>query len=280
MAVTGLLCQVFPQTLEPESLAGGLTAEAAQAFGLPPGTPVVVGLHDGAAANIGVRAVNAGDACITLGTNFVFRPATGERLTTRCFSYRIAPNRWAWVNNVPIASPQLDIAAELLLPKIAEMPERHRCLGALATAAAPGCNGLVVQRALAGQEAQFRQRVQSAIQADYDAGHIYRATLEAIAYGVLDLVNTAKRDGARPHRYVASGGSNQNIAFLQVLAALLNAPIEIGRAEAGLLGAGMAAALYSGWYATLDQAMAAMTSPHPVVDPDPAAVEYYHREQR
>lgn len=280
MTFTGLPCQTFPTTLEPQSFAGGLTEGAAQAFGLPPGTPVVVGMHDGAAANWGVRAVNAGDACITLGTNFAFRPATGEQLTTRCFSYRIAPDRWAWVNNVPIASPQLDIAAELLLPDVGTMAERHHQLGALAKAAAPGCNGLLIQRALAGQEAQFRERIQSAIATSYDQGVIYRAVLEAIAYGVLDLVRAAKHDGARPHRYVAGGGSAHNIAFLRVLAALLNTPVEIGRAEAGLLGAAMAAALYSDWYATLDAAMAAMTTPHPVVDPDPDAVAYYRNIQR
>jgi ribulose kinase len=99
--------------------------------------------------------------------------------------------------------------------------------------------------------------------------------LEAIAYGVRDLVNTAKGNGVVPRRFVTSGGSTQNLAFVKVLAAVLDTPIEIGKAEAGLVGAAMAAALYSGWYATLEEAMAAMTSEHAVVQPDPEAVRYY-----
>jgi len=273
--ITGLPPDALPRTLEPHELAGGLMADAAAALGLPAGTSVVVGLHDGPAANLGVRAIRAGDCCLTLGTNFVFRAATGARLTTHCFCYSVAPGSWAWVNNVPISSTQLDIVARSLQEDVPEVAERHLHLGRLADRVAPGAEGLVMRRIVPGQEEILRETIRRAQGDGYGEGVIYRAMVEAIAFGVRDLVNTAKRDGVAPRRFVATGGSAQNRAFLKVLSAVLNTPIEIGEPEAGLIGAGIVAAVGSNWYAALEQAMAAMTSAHPVVQPDPDAVAYY-----
>lgn len=273
--MTGLPRAAFPVILAPQQVTGGLTPDAAAALGLPQATPVVVGLHDGAAANLGTRAVQAGDACLTLGTNFVFRAVTGARLLSKCFSYTVAPGRWAWVNNVPSASTQFDIVAETLRSDLAEMAERHRALGQLADQVAPGAQGLAIERMIPGEEAAWQQRIQASQQAGYEDGVIYRAVAETIALGVHALVQTAKRDGVRPQRFVATGGSAQNRHFLNVLAAVLDAPIEIGAPEAGLLGVGMVAAVGSGWYPTVQEAMAQMTTPGPIVYPDPDAVPFY-----
>lgn len=273
--LTGLPPTAFPTILQPQQIAGGLTPAAASALGLPPGTPVVVGLHDGAAANLGTRAVAAGDACFTLGTNFVFRAVTGERLPSGTFAYTVMPERWAWVNNVPSASTQFDLVAESLRGDLTSMAERHQTLGQLADQVPPGAQGLFIQRMLPGAEAVLTQRLHALRQAGYADGVIYRAMAEALAVGVYGLVQTAIRDGARPRRLVAMGGSVQNRHFLQVLTAVLGAPIEIGPAEAGLLGVGMVAAVASGWYPTIEVAMAQMTTPGPLVHPDPAAVQFY-----
>ncbi|MCE7985994.1 MAG: hypothetical protein DYG89_32860 [Caldilinea sp. CFX5] len=275
LTLTGLPERAFPVTLPAHQVAGRLMPDASAALGLPPGIPVVVGLHDGAAANLGTRAVAAGDACFTLGTNFVFRAVNGPRLLSGCFCYTVAPERWAWVNNVPSASAQFDIAAEILRPDLPTMAARHGVLGQLAEQVAPGAQGLAIRRSLPGAEAALVQQVQAARQAGYGDGVIYRALAEAIAFGVRDLVQAAMRDGIRPQRFVATGGSVQNRHFLHVLTAILCAPIEIGTAEAGLLGVGMVAAVGSGWYPTVAAAMAQMTTPGPLVYPEPTAVQFY-----
>nr|HMN28522.1 FGGY family carbohydrate kinase [Caldilineaceae bacterium] len=106
-ALTGLPPSVFPTILEPHCLAGVLTTDAGAALGLPTGIPVVAGLHGGAAANIGIGAVEVCDACLSLGPNFVLRAVNGLHLPVPATGYLVAPERWAWVNNVPAASPQL-----------------------------------------------------------------------------------------------------------------------------------------------------------------------------
>ncbi len=275
LAVTGLPHQAFARTLDPQQLVGGLLANASASLELPEGTPVVVGLHDGAASSLGARAIDVGDTCLTLGTNFVLRAVTGERLTARSFSYQILPGRWTWVNNVPKASAQLDLVAELLRQEQNEVAQVHPLLGALAEAVAPGSNGLVIERILAGQEALLRQRIHLAQAAGHDKGLIYRAMMEAIGEGVLDLAKRSRRDGASLQRFVATGGGVHHAHLLRLLSAMLNAPIEVAEAEAGLIGAGIAAAVGSGWYSSLAEAMVAMTSPGKMIYPDPVIAEQY-----
>jgi sugar (pentulose or hexulose) kinase len=276
IAMTEMARECFPPTLPPQQVVGGLLPDAAELLKLPAGTPIVVGLHDGAASSIGARSIHVGDACLTLGTNFVLRAITGERLTARSFSYLVLPERWAWVNNVHKASAQLDIVAELL-HEVAhqEVRESHASLGRFADEVAPGCNGLVIERMLAGQEREFRLRIDEARLAGHSQGHIYRALMESLASGVLDLLQRARRDGATPSRFVATGGGVHNRHFLRLLAAMLDAPIEVAQAEAGLIGAGIVAAVGGGWYATVTEAVDAMTAPGEILYPDPITAKHY-----
>jgi sugar (pentulose or hexulose) kinase len=283
IAMTGLPREAFPRSLPPQQIVGGLLAGAAETLELAQGTPVVVGLHDGAASSLGARAIHAGDACLTLGTNFVLRACTGDRLTSRSFAYTILPGRWTWVNNVPKASAQLDMVAETLCPGQGDARELHRHLGAMAEEVAPGSNGLVIERMAAGQmpgqEARLRERVKAAQTAGHTPGAIYRAMMESIGEGVLGLVDRSRQDGATHQRFFAAGGSVHHCHLLRLLAAMLDAPVEVAEAEAGLIGAGMAAAVGSGWYPTLVDAMNAMTSPGSIVAPDPVNAQLY-RELR
>ena len=275
LALTGLSPDAWPLILEPHGIAGALTEAAGQALGLPAGIPVVAGMHDGAAANAGVRAVEVGDACLTLGTNFVLRAVNGSPLPIPATGYVVAPGRWAWVNNVPGASTQLDIVAQSLLGDLAEIGEHHARLGQLAGEVAPRATGLALDLIKPGCEDDLRRAVAAAQQASYTDGVIYRAILEAVALGVRGLLRRAQGHGARPQRFVATGGSAQNLAFVRVLAGVLGAPIEIGCTEGGVLGAGMAAAVGAGWFASMDEATARMSRPGPIIQADSGAVAAY-----
>ena len=62
---------LFPPVRPSQAVAGELHADAAQATGLRPGTPVVVGAGDVPASAIGLGAVEPGVACTLLGTNIL-----------------------------------------------------------------------------------------------------------------------------------------------------------------------------------------------------------------
>ncbi len=255
MELSGLPITAFPVILDPWAVAGHLSPHAAAELEIPTGTPIVTGLHDGAAASIGTGAIAPGDTCLTLGTNFAVRVVAGDRPSFDCFGYLVAPGSWAWVNNVSGVSPWLDRAATTLLEYPDELGEKHRCLGGLAAAVSPGTRLPTLK---VGDAISLPERGGDGGRAGFSPGEIYLAALCAAADGVRGLVERAAGCGAHATRFVATGGSAHNGQLLRVLAATLGQPISVGHPEAGLLGAGMVAAIGAGWHATLAEAWGAM----------------------
>ena len=250
MQLSGLPKSAFPTILEPWEVAGGLTQNAASALDLPCDTPVVVGLHDGAAANVGTGAVNPGDACLTLGTNFALRVVTGARPQADCFGYLVAPGQWAWVSSVPNVATQLDLVANALMDAPVELDVQHQ---RLSDAAAAVVTGEPLPALPSGETASLLTAVQSARSQGHTEGQVYLAILHLAASSLRELVQRAERDGAPVRRFVATGGGARNAQLLRLLATELGKPIEVGHPEAGLLGAGMVAAIGAGWYPTLSE---------------------------
>jgi sugar (pentulose or hexulose) kinase len=255
MELSGLPVTAFPAILDPWAVAGNLSPNVAENLALPAGIPVVAGLHDGAAANIGTGALAPGDTCLTLGTNFALRVVTGDRPPSRCFGYVVAPGRWAWVNNVSGVSPWLDRVATTLLEHPADLAEKHGSLGEMAAAVSPGAR---LPPLKVGDVISIPGLRGVGDWGGSSPGEIYLAALRAAADGVRCLVERAQRCDAHARRFVVTGGSARNEHLLRVLAATLGQPIQVGHPEAGLLGAGMVAAIGAGWYGTLAEAWGAM----------------------
>lgn len=258
MEISGLAANVFPEIGDYWDPAGVLASEAAGALGLPPGVSVVVGAHDGAAANIGTGALDPGDACLTLGTNFALRVVTVQRPRTDCFGYVVAPGRWAWVNSAPGVATKLDMVAAALLDGPDDLMTRHRILGAQAMAIDAAPDALSPSLV---DGADLQESVKEAFRDNRSRGAIYRSFLVAAAAALGGLVETASRHGAPASRFVATGGGAQSAALLHHVAIALRAPIQVGHPEAGLLGASMVAAIGAGWYKDLAEARDFMTGP-------------------
>ena len=276
--LSGLPASALPAILDPHCLAGGLTAGASQALGLPVGLPVVVGQHDGAAANLGVGAIRPNDGCFTLGTNFVFRGVMGQHPGTHAMGYWVAPGVWAFVGNIGPATRQFELMTRALGAEDDDLSILHKRLSPLAEAVLPGSGGLVLGP-LPGDEAEVCKSVREARRAGYAPGAIYRAILEAVSGAEMRLVDRARQAGAQPTRFITTGGGAVNRAFAQILADRLNAPVEMGHTEGGILGAGMAAAVGAGWYASLEEALAGMGTLGPIIQPDPGAVKFYAQRE-
>ncbi len=252
--LTGLALDTFPAIRDGHALAGTLTPSAAQALGLPTGTPVITGYHDGGAAGIGTGTIAAGDTCLTLGSNLAFRPVSPARLTD-CFGYPITRDAWAWVDSVAGSAVRLDHVTATLSGTSQATPEQHQQLAELGLRVPAGSGG-------------------------HEPGALYRATVEAITLDVRRLMDRAIRNGARPTRLVATGGATDNPLMLHVLSAVLGMPIEIGPPEAGILGTAIGAAVASGWLPSIEAGVATMVQTAPGVEPDPEDVAVYRDMRR
>jgi L-ribulokinase len=95
-----------------------------------------------------------------------------------------------------------------------------------------------------------------------DAPHIFKALVEATAFGSKAIVDRFNTEGVKIERVVAIGGVAKKSPFvMQTLANVLQMPIKVVKSEqACALGAAMCAATAAGVYPTIEAAQAAMSS--------------------
>ncbi len=93
-----------------------------------------------------------------------------------------------------------------------------------------------------------------------DAPRIFRALVEATAFGSKAIVDRFLEEGVRIDGVIALGGVAKKSPFvMQVVADVLNMPIKVARSEqACALGSAMAAAVAAGVYATVAEAQQKM----------------------
>ncbi|MFW6363953.1 MAG: ribulokinase [Spirochaeta sp.] len=111
-----------------------------------------------------------------------------------------------------------------------------------------------------------------------DAPRMYRALVEATAYGARAITERFQEQGIDIQSVVALGGISQKSAFvMQTVADVLNMEIEVSAAEqAGALGAAMFAATAAGLYDTVQEAQTAMSAGVlKTYTPDPGKARVY-----
>ncbi|WP_353718243.1 ribulokinase [Dyadobacter sp. 676] len=95
-----------------------------------------------------------------------------------------------------------------------------------------------------------------------DSARIFKALVEATAYGSKAIVERFRNEGVPIHQVIAIGGVAKKSAFvMQTLADVLDMPIKVAASEqACALGAAMFAAVAAGVHDTLQEAQEAMSS--------------------
>lgn len=93
-----------------------------------------------------------------------------------------------------------------------------------------------------------------------DAVKIYRALVEATAYGAKAIVERFHEEGVDIEEVVASGGIPKKSPFvMQVMSDVMNVPVKVSNADqSGALGAAMFASVAAGLYADIGAAQKKM----------------------
>ncbi|WP_428386180.1 ribulokinase [Mucisphaera sp.] len=110
------------------------------------------------------------------------------------------------------------------------------------------------------------------------AAEMYRALIEATAFGSLAIIERIEAHGVAVEAVVMCGGiAEKNAMAMQIYADVLNRPIRIARSgQACALGAAVFGAVVGGAHADTDAAVAAMTGTKDVVyEPDSERVAAY-----
>lgn len=107
---------------------------------------------------------------------------------------------------------------------------------------------------------------------------IYRALVEATAFGAKAIADRLSREGVAIREIIAMGGiAKKSRLVMQVTADVMGMPIKVVESEqACALGAAIFAAVASGAYSTVEEAQARMASPFgETFEPNPENVEAY-----
>ena len=274
------------------SRAGSLTEKMAARFGLKPGIAVAVGNVD---AHVGVPAAGItepGKLLAIIGTSTCHMALSRERHDAPgicgIVEDGILPGCWGYESGQSCVGDHFAWFAEKLVPQAYHQKAEesgmsiHAYLTELAAAYQPGESGLLALDWWNGNRS---------ILADFDLTglligmtlrtkpeEIYRALIEATAYGMRMVTENYQKHGVQIEEIYALGGiSQKNELAMQIYADVLKMPVRvIDCDQGGALGSAIFAAAAAGIYESVAEAICAMAAPVlRVYEPDGAHASVY-----
>ena len=262
----------LPRLLWPSEIAGEVTPAAAEATGIPAGTPVAAGTIDAwsEAASVGVR--EPGDMMLMYGTTMFMVEVLSK--------IRASPSLWGTVGLFPgtrnlAAGMATSGALTAWLKKISgDLP--YERLVEEAAGVAPGSNGLVVLPYFAGERTPLfdpkARGVICGLTLSHGRGHLYRALLEGTAYGVRHIFEVMREAGEGGRRLVAVGGGTRGGLWTQIVSDVTEKTQELPRET---IGASYGDALLAAIAGGLAEPGTGWNSISAVVEPDAELSEIY-----
>ncbi len=292
---------VFPSVLAPGTIAGVLSAAAAAATGLRPGTPVVVGGADTQLGLVGIGVVEPGRFTVVGGTFWQQTIGLSEalidpkaRLRTLCHAL---PGQWMmeglgfysglamrWFRDAFCDLEKLE--AQRTGVDAYSLMERS------AMGVPPGSNGVI--GILSNLMTASRWIHASPAFMQFDIGdpansgkkECIRAIEEAAAYVSYGHLQVIEEITARPIDHaVFTGGASKGTLWPRILADVLGIPVSVPRVkESTALGAAIFAGIGVRLYADVPTAARQVVSFESTLEPDPDVhrryVELYERWSR
>jgi xylulokinase len=270
----------------PGGRLGEVTAEAAQATGIPAGLPVYATANDKAVEALG-SGLEEGTVLLSLGT-YIAAMTIGSSSASADDSYWVnfaaRPGKYLYESTgIRRGMWMVSWYRTLLEGSHGEEPEMTRledALNAEASQLAPGSNGLLtLPDWLAPGHAVWRRGALVGFDGSQGRAHIYRSILEGIALTMAN--NTAAMEkalGCRLSPVLVSGGGSRSDLMMQIVADVFDRPARRTTVtDAAGLGAAICAAVGHGIYPDWDQATAAMVAIGGQFTPDPRAVRAYRQ---
>lgn len=278
------------ELLEPAAPAGTLSPKWARRLGLSERTVVAIGVIDAHAAVLGCGATVPGTMVAVMGTsvcNLLVSPEHARPIGIQgVVRDGIVPGMWAyeagqagfgdtfgWFARTMASADVADVAAlsgrsvfEVLESQAA--PLRPAESGVLVLDWFNGNRSVLIDSRLAGAILGMTLGTRP--------HHVYRALLEAAAFGQRIIVEAFESAGVAVDRYLACGGiPRKSPLLMQIMADVLGRPVEVASsAHTSAVGAAMHAAIATG---ALDWDSAAAAAPPiaRVYEPDPRASAAY-----
>jgi xylulokinase len=271
LEASGMRREQMPELIEGNGVIGPVAAARAEALGLPEGVKVVGGGADNAAAACGVGALAQGQGFVSLGTSGVllaardsYAPDPESAVHTFCHA---VPDRWYQMGVVLAATDSLNWLSRILESTPRALTEE---LGT--QIGAPG--RLLFLPYLSGERTPHNDSATRGAFLNLDVStnraDMVRAVLEGVSFALRDCLAALQSTGAGLDRVLAIGGGAQSVYWVELLATVLNLPVDLP--ERGEFGAALGAARL---------AICGSTGAHPeeVMRPPPVARTVMPRQE-
>lgn len=266
-AAAGLPTDLVPPVLSPGSQAGELSTAAADATGLPPGLPLIVGGADHVLSAYAAGINAEGDWLVKLGgAGDILAAADRPVIDARLYlDAHPAPGRWLpngcmatsgslirWFQTLSGGADLIALDAEADTRQPAEILCLPYFLGEKSPLHDPDLRGAFVGLDLAHTRADM-----------------YRSVLEAIAFGFKHHTEVFTTMGVSLTRALVTNGGSRSVLWKQILADVLDTPLTpiIGHPGASLgaaVIAGVGTGMLGGWDSTeMFQTVGEPVLPHP-----------------
>lgn len=270
LEIVGFRPEVMPPVLSPVDVVGAVTRLAQRETGLTVGIPVVVGAGDIACATLGAGMTEPGEVYINIGTAAqVLSIHAGMTAPHRYWLADVSPEKSIHSGTVFGAGlAHSAVASAIDMPDAGSITDRYGEMDRQAREIEFGSGGLMFVPSLGGSAevgarrglgGEFTGLVASPV-------HKYRAVLEGVAFAIQTLL-PAGFESIR-----VGGGIRNSRLWLEILATVLEAPIQTVDHDASPVGAAMLAGVGVGWFESLSDAAAwricAGRTVYPVPVPD------------
>jgi len=260
---------LLPEIVDPTTVIGGVTAEAAKLTGLLEGTPVVKGVFDMVASTTGTGCVNPGEANTICGTTLgnlividkpVLEPANVGMLPTHSL-----PGLWLKNMGVNYGMPNLEwfiknIGAGYKAEAEARGVPIYTILEEALARTNPGADGIIYSPYLCpgGERVPFVKAEARGqffgLTEEHTTDHLCRAVYEGMGLSMMDCYQNIP---VKMQKLRLCGGGAKSDVFAQILCDCAGAPVEIPEGtEFGAKGVGMLAGVAAGMFKDMNDAVA------------------------
>jgi xylulokinase len=272
----------MPPLYEGPQITGRLTPAAAAATGLQAGTPVMAGGGDQAAGAVGMGVVTPGIVGLTVGTSGVVFATTPSALIEpegrlHAFCHAM-PGMWHFMGVMLSAAGSLQWYRDTLAPGMS--------FDDLLKEAEPvpaGSDGLQFLPYLSGERTPHPDPLARGafigLTVRHGRGHLTRAVLEGVAYGLKDSFTLIQSAGlGEIHQVRASGGGTKSALWRQILASVLETElVMVNTTEGAAYGAALLAAVGAGNWPDVPTACQSSVKLIGTTQPDPLQVDVYRK---
>lgn len=291
IAAAGLKREWLPEIVPSTAVLGTLTAEAAEALGLPREVKVLAGGVDNSCMALGARVYEDGQVYNSMGSSSWIAVSSSEPVLddgARPYVFtHVAPGQFVSATAIFSAGSSFRWVRDQICPDLvaraeAEGVDVYELMTALAASSPVGARGVVFNPSLAGGSSLDASPLIRGGFLGLDLGHtradLIRAAMEGISLGLrvaLDRLRALTKIG---QEMVVVGGGSRSKLWRQMSADIYNIGIVKTNIDqqAAALGAAAVAAVGAGLWADFSP-LATIHQAEDACAPDPAAAGQYER---